>query len=85
MKRVVATFVVLGLLIVPGLVRAEGETVIPPEANWTATPPTPPSVAVQQPRTVSMPQELSDMRRPAAESTKTGFLGNWDPDIAAGD
>ena len=62
MKRVFALLVVLGLLIVPGLVRADDETIIPPEANWSATPPTPPLVAVEQPRTVSTPQGRSDVR-----------------------
>jgi hypothetical protein len=85
MKRVLAMVAILGVLVVPVLVSAEGETVIPPEANWTPTPPTPPLVAVEQPRTVSTPHEQSDVRSPAAESARTGYLGNWDPDIAVGD
>ena len=86
MKRVLAMLAILGVLVVPVLVSAEGETVIPPEAKWTPTPPTPPLVAVEQPRTASTPQEQTDVRPPAAaESARTGYLGNWDPDISVGD
>jgi len=38
MKRYLATLAVLGLLALPVMVGAE-ETWIPPEANWTSTPP----------------------------------------------
>lgn len=86
MKRMLATLAILGVLVVPVLAGAASERQLPPEAIWTPIPPTPPSVAVQQPRTVSTPQELSDVRsRESIVSEKTGYLGNWDPNVAAGD
>ena len=90
MTRVLAMLAVLGVLFLPVLAGAEsesqGETRIPPEANWTSTPMTPPSVAVPQPRTVSTASEQMDVSSPkSTESRRTGYLGNWDPDVASGD
>ena len=86
MKRMLAMLAVLGVLVVPVLVGAAMERQLPPEAMWTPTPPTPPLVAVEQPRTVSTPQEQTDVRsRASVVPEKTGYLGNWDPNVAAGD
>jgi hypothetical protein len=86
MRRVLAMLAVLGVLVVPVLVSAEGETRIPPEANWSPTPPTPPLVAVDQPRTASTAQDQFGVRAPSdTESEKIGYLGRWDPNVAAGD
>jgi hypothetical protein len=90
MKRALAVLVMLGVLVLPVLVSADaesqGETRIPPESNWTSTPPTPPTVAVDQPRTVSTAREQTDVTpHTATMPEKTGYLGNWDPNIAAGD
>jgi hypothetical protein len=68
MKRVLATAAVLALLAVPmWAVANEGDTPIPPEANWTPYPPTPAVVASPEKREVRTPQELSDVR-PASQT-----------------
>lgn len=86
MQRVFALLAVLGVLVVPVFVSADGETEIPSEANWSAEPPTPPIVSVDQPRTVSTPQEHMGLRSvDPDESRVTGYLGHWDPSIPAGD
>lgn len=87
MKRTFAMLAILGLLVVPVLASAD-ETQIPPEANWTAIPPTPPLVAVEQSRTVSTPQEPTDVRSPAVTAPMSASVddetaipreANWAP------
>jgi hypothetical protein len=91
MKRALAMLAVMGMLAVPVLVSAQtqGDARVPPEAKWTSTPPTPPLVAVDQPRTVSTAQDsqeqLSTSSRSATVSEKAGYFGYWDPDITSGD
>jgi hypothetical protein len=86
MKRVVAMLAVLGVLVIPVLVSAQastqGETRVPPEAKWTPTPPTPPTVAVEQPRTVSTAPGQTGVRSGGVTvSENIGYLGYWDPAI----
>jgi hypothetical protein len=54
MKRWFAMLAAVVVLTIPALVSAGEETVIPPEANWSATPGTPELVAVTQPRVASV-------------------------------
>ena len=61
MKRMFAMFAILGLLTVPVLVSAD-ETIIPPEANWSAVPATPPLVATPQKREAVTPQVQESVR-----------------------
>lgn len=79
MKRVLAMLAVLGVLVVPVLVdaqdRAGGEDRIPPEANWSPFPATPPLLSVKQPRTVSTSPEQIGVRAPVA-----AYESGWDED-----
>ena len=59
-----AIFVAAAFLALPIMVSAGDETIIPPEVNWSSTPPTPAHLMVPQERVVSTAQELaSDMPR----------------------
>jgi hypothetical protein len=71
MKQWLAIFAAVAFLALPSMVSASEETVIPPEANWSPTPPTPAHLMVPQERVVSTAQEqVSDAprRSPAALS-----------------
>jgi hypothetical protein len=57
MKQWLAILAAVAFLTLPAMVSADDETVIPPEANWSATPGTPEVVAVTQPRVVSTAPE----------------------------
>jgi hypothetical protein len=71
MKHWLMIFAAVASLALPAMVGASDETDIPPEANWTATPPTPAHLAVSQERVVSTAQEqASDTpRRSTAVAT----------------
>ena len=57
------------------MVIAGEDTVIPPEATWTPTPPASGLVAVSETRVVSTEQEqASDMSRPVAMKASRGQL-----------
>jgi hypothetical protein len=68
MKQWLAVLAVVGSLILPTMVSADNdETDIPPEANWTPTPPTPAVIAVPEKRVVTTEQEqATDSPRPAS-------------------
>jgi hypothetical protein len=61
MKQWLAMAAAVVFLALPIMVSAEGETVIPPEVNWSPTPATPELVAVTQPRVASaIPEQAID-------------------------
>jgi hypothetical protein len=63
-KQWMAIFAVVAFLGLPGMVSADDGTKIPPEANWSPTPPTPAHLMVPQERVVSAAQEqASDILR----------------------
>jgi hypothetical protein len=64
MKRVLATFAVLALLVLPVLAVAGDETPIPPEAKWSPVPPTPQHLV--QKRLVSKEDEQANASQPQA-------------------
>jgi hypothetical protein len=67
MKQWLAMVAAVACLTVPVLVSANDDTIIPPEATWSPTPPTPAQVMVSQERVVSTAQaQASDVSRPAA-------------------
>ena len=76
MKRYLATLAVLGLLALPVMVGAE-ETWIPPEANWTSTPPARGAVDAARPKEILVkkgvitPQEGAQLTQPQP-ATPTG-------------
>ena len=76
MKRYLATLAVLAWLALPVMVGAE-ETWIPPEANWTSTPPARGAVDAAQLKEISVkkavitPQEAAQLTQPQA-ATPTG-------------
>jgi hypothetical protein len=71
MKQWLAMFAVVAFLMMPVLVSANDDTKIPPEANWSATPPTPGVTALSQPRVVSTEQaQASDSVRSALQQAK---------------
>jgi hypothetical protein len=57
MKQWLAIFAAVAFLALPVMVSADDGTVIPPEANWSPTPPTPAHLMVPQERVVSTAQE----------------------------
>lgn len=57
MKQWFAMLAAVAFLSVPAMVTANDEDRIPPEANWSATPPTPSVIAISQPRVVSTAPE----------------------------
>jgi hypothetical protein len=64
MKQWMAIFAAAAFLALPVMVSAGDETIIPPEVNWSSTPPTPAHLMVPQERVVSTGQELgSDIPR----------------------
>jgi hypothetical protein len=75
MKQWLAIVAALGFLAVPIMVSAGEETRIPPEANWTPTPPASGLVAESETRVVSTePSQASDIPRPAAvRQSRTSF------------
>jgi hypothetical protein len=85
MKRVFAMVAILGLLTVPVLVSADDETIIPPEANWSAVPPTPAIVAAPQQREAALPQAQEGRRVVPGEAsdddgeTVVPAEANWAP------
>lgn len=67
MKQWLAIVAAVAFLALPAMVSASDETIIPPEANWSSTPPASGLVAVPQKRVVSTEQEqATDISRPAA-------------------
>jgi hypothetical protein len=66
MKQWLAIFAAVAFLTLPAMVQASDETEIPPEANWSPTPPTPAHLVVSEQRVVSTAQEqASDTPRRA--------------------
>jgi hypothetical protein len=57
MKQWLAIFAAVAFLALPVMVSASDETEIPPEANWSPTPPAPAHLLVPQERVVSTAQE----------------------------
>jgi hypothetical protein len=81
MKQWLAIIAAVAFLAVPIMVSAGEETVIPPEPNWTPTPPASGLVAVSDTRVVSTAQEqASDALRPAAVKTSRGPLALTEQD-----
>jgi hypothetical protein len=60
MKRWFAIVAAVACLALPVVGSASEETVIPPEANWSPTPPTPAHLVVSQERVASTPKQASD-------------------------
>ena len=85
MRRALALIAMLGLLVVPGLASADDETIIPPEANWSAVPPTPAIVATPQKREAALPQAQEGRRVVPGEAsdddgeTVVPAEANWAP------
>ncbi|MGH8071267.1 MAG: hypothetical protein ACRERE_39765 [Candidatus Entotheonellia bacterium] len=70
-------------LALPVMVSAGEETVIPPEATWTPTPPTSGVVAESATRVVSTePAQASDALRPVAVKAGRGPLALTEQDAA---
>jgi hypothetical protein len=75
MKQWFAIVAAVLFLAMPAMASASEETVIPPEANWTPTPPASGRTAASDKRVVSTAQEqASDVSRPAAVKSSRGPL-----------
>jgi hypothetical protein len=75
MQRWMAIVAALAFLASPGMVSAGDETRIPPEANWSPTPPASGSATISQERVVSTAHEqASDSPRPATMPERRGPL-----------
>ena len=75
MKQWFAIVAAVLFFAVPAIVSAGEETVIPPEATWTPTPPASGLVAESATRVVSTePAQASDVPRPAAAKPGRGPL-----------
>lgn len=73
MKQWLAIGAAVVFLALPIMVSAGEDTVIPPGATWTPTPPASGLVAVSETRVVST-EQASDMSRPAAMKASRGPL-----------
>jgi hypothetical protein len=67
MKQWLAIVAAVAFLALPAMVSASDETIVPPEANWSSTPPASGLVGVPEKRMVSTEQEqATDSPRPMA-------------------
>jgi hypothetical protein len=75
MRQWMAIVAAVAFLALPGMVGAGDETRIPPEANWTPTPPASGAVDIPQGQVASMAHEqASDSPRPVAVQATRGPL-----------
>jgi hypothetical protein len=83
MKRTLLTLAVLAVLAIPLMVQAD-ETVIPPEANWTPTPPARPTMDLTQlvsllvEKGMITPQEYAQLTQPQSSApSRQGQARVW--------
>jgi hypothetical protein len=75
MQQLMAIVAAVAFLALPGMVSAGDETRIPPEANWSPTPPASGLVEVPQEQVASTAYEqASDSPRPATMQARRGPL-----------